>query len=589
MTIYTAPGVATVPTGGVTGQVLTKTSSADYATAWQTPSTGGGVSATANGISTSNTAAQNATALNALIGSSGPLANGGTLLCDWVGTAQFDPGSSGFTPNAANLNVRGLGWSTVMKMGGAAINTTSTYLPLFTLNGSAQSIDVADIMLQGPDTLGTGGRVTLIGHTGTGGRVKARNTYFKNMSFGIQLNATNPNTSVDAEGCLFEGYGTGAAQYASQGIGCFEGGGTVQAWVPYKRISVRNCRFTKFGDPSGGSLAHAIYCYETWGLHVEGCEFDNPASGDTGYCIQHYGDPGFSGTTWIAQESLVANCKFGADLGNCRGMFTNSVYPTTIKGCDFQRSSGGTEDIYTAFDALIEGCTFNHHGSQNISTFNAGTVLVTDCKFKGVVGGGCASVYVNATGAIVDVENCQFAGATGANGYYLLMNAAGEIRASNCRFDGVPNYVFRSFAAGKASIIDSKFANTGGVACIANATAALAELHVWGNDFSNSSSSTFELTVTPTILDIANNYGSTGFLTRNSGVASIADGGTISHGLGNTSLPITPSKYMISPTNAAHIVAVTARSSTTLTVAVKVASTGAAVTAAENVAWSAEM
>jgi hypothetical protein len=38
----TGPAGPGVPTGGTTGQVLTKTSSSDYATAWQTPSGGGG-------------------------------------------------------------------------------------------------------------------------------------------------------------------------------------------------------------------------------------------------------------------------------------------------------------------------------------------------------------------------------------------------------------------------------------------------------------------------------------------------------------------------------------------------------------------
>lgn len=66
---------------------------------------------------------------------------------------------------------------------------------------------------------------------------------------------------------------------------------------------------------------------------------------------------------------------------------------------------------------------------------------------------------------------------------------------------------------------------------------------------------------------------------QGSGTASIANGNTISHGLGRT-----PTAATITPTVAKRLASITAKSSTTLTVSLH-DDTGAAITVAENVNW----
>lgn len=66
------------------------------------------------------------------------------------------------------------------------------------------------------------------------------------------------------------------------------------------------------------------------------------------------------------------------------------------------------------------------------------------------------------------------------------------------------------------------------------------------------------------------------------GTASVADAGTIAHGLG-----LVPQRATVTPTVAGHIAAVTAVDGTNITVSLTVASTGAAVAVAENVRWTA--
>lgn len=74
-----------------------------------------------------------------------------------------------------------------------------------------------------------------------------------------------------------------------------------------------------------------------------------------------------------------------------------------------------------------------------------------------------------------------------------------------------------------------------------------------------------------------------GYVSRSAGVASVANAGTITHGLATT-----PTKYGTTGTVAKHTAVVTAVSTTTLTIGLH-DDTGAAVTVAENVAWWAEL
>lgn len=75
--------------------------------------------------------------------------------------------------------------------------------------------------------------------------------------------------------------------------------------------------------------------------------------------------------------------------------------------------------------------------------------------------------------------------------------------------------------------------------------------------------------------------GNIGYRTRNRGTSSVADGGTIAHGLAAA-----PTSYTLTATAANRTVAVTAANATNLTIALK-DNTGAAVTTPENVNWEA--
>lgn len=73
-----------------------------------------------------------------------------------------------------------------------------------------------------------------------------------------------------------------------------------------------------------------------------------------------------------------------------------------------------------------------------------------------------------------------------------------------------------------------------------------------------------------------------GYATESGGVASVADGGTIAHGLAAA-----PAVYLVTATAPGRSVAVNAVTSTTMTISLRDSTTGSPIAVSENVAWSA--
>lgn len=79
-----------------------------------------------------------------------------------------------------------------------------------------------------------------------------------------------------------------------------------------------------------------------------------------------------------------------------------------------------------------------------------------------------------------------------------------------------------------------------------------------------------------------------GYKAQTGGASSVANGGTIAHGLGDSFGGRVPRRYGITATVAGHIATVTAASGTSLTIALH-NHDGTAISAAENVSWWAEL
>lgn len=200
------------------------------------------------------------------------------------------------------------------------------------------------------------------------------------------------------------------------------------------------------------------------------------------------------------------------------------------------------------------------------------------------------SIYHHMSVVNVDVLDCT-------NGFYF---EAGEAGLTNCLAEGcvygfliAGNYVTLTNPVAKdcttnairitASAIGSKVIGgratgttyTDGIFINTGPTLA----RIWGFDLTDCTASDKKIdnTATGTVIQEC-----PGYVTRNAGVTSVADGGTISHGL-----VAAPTKYGATTTTADEYVAVTAVSSTTMTVALTKHDGTAGTTA--NVAWWAEV
>jgi hypothetical protein len=98
-----------------------------------------------------------------------------------------------------------------------------------------------------------------------------------------------------------------------------------------------------------------------------------------------------------------------------------------------------------------------------------------------------------------------------------------------------------------------------------------------GNDVRDNDTAGMSLVGAGNLID-----GNLGYVDRAGGVVSVADGGTISHGLATT-----PTRYGATTTTTGEFVSITAVSSTTLTVAIKKHDNTAGTT--QNIAWWAEV
>jgi len=164
----------------------------------------------------------------------------------------------------------------------------------------------------------------------------------------------------------------------------------------------------------------------------------------------------------------------------------------------------------------------------------------------------------------------------------------GVVAVGQCLFRGQSDTTaITLFEGDRVSIAENVFENDGAAIYVDSGSGTIASLSVSNNDFSQGSTS-LTLVTTPTSWRASDNYGSTGSRARNGGTANVTDNSTISHGLGATSAPITPSAYGVNPkSTSARFAGVSAASSTTLTVRLR-NSSGTAISSAEAVVLWAE-
>lgn len=294
---------------------------------------------------------------------------------------------------------------------------------------------------------------------------------------------------------------------------------------------------------------------------------------------------------WMNASNLYA---FG-NGGN--GIFTDAVATELVgetgrhnivnafsvrNGASGFRTSGDVEDVYTKIT--------NGYAEENVDGFEldaSGHVTLVNCSSRANTADGFEQFET-------DGRNDVFLGcdahANGAIGFRIASSSADLIgcRAENnttrdmevvqdgCKIMGGRYGQVRVAATSFRTLFQGvDFANASGTALTVQASAE--DTRIESCDFTNVTGTKVNDAGTRTVF-----RDNLAYVTSSKGVTSVADGGTIAHGL-----VAAPTKYGATTTTADEYLAITAASSTTLTVALTKHDGTAGTTA--NVAWWAEV
>jgi len=324
-------------------------------------------------------------------------------------------------------------------------------------------------------------------------------------------------------------------------------------------LSIINCGIKNCRHGAGLRLSICDYTY------ISGCRFQD--NGTVGAAFQ--GDHSFIRNS--THYRVLGNSYLNAtDTGTAQdGVTYSQVIGNTYENCGIgvtasnSATEGSSPGAASSFNTIIGNSIKGKGGGTNsngikVSTF--GNTTPGNIKNVTIVG----NVISNCDRAmwIDEVDRCTvssniLADAAGSNKQLLILATTGT--------------------STDVKIVENTFYNTTNRG-ISFSVGTITNVDIYSNTFT---------TVTtpiggslPASARVRNNRG---YATENGGTASVADAGTISHGLSAT-----PTKYHITPTVAGRFVSVTAVSSSTLTIALK-DSSGAAVSIAENVVWYAEV
>ena len=500
-------------------------------------------------------------------------AGGGIIFCPRA-TYGFD-GTTPLTVGEKHVLLVGEGaGATTLKV----VGTPTTAHKLFSLTGNAGKVTLIDLTVEGPTTMGVGGRFDVVeanaqvGHTG-GGWLKAERCRFYRFTTALRVTgaATNWLGLIEAQNCEFEGYGgtgdTKSTPVLTVGYGAGARG---------RLLRLHDCVFKNFGD-SATSLDHGVYVYPDWDVDIRGCEF--VSSVGTGYCIQIYDSAGTITAANTSRHQKIVGNRFGPGAG--RGVTTGRA--------------SGTADPHP----LIQSNTFE--GTVSWIVFNRGSARIIDNDFVG--SGVFSGIQVNSgsPGAPVpmeikqnritgDVTKCI---ATGEGEYHITgnffdsdasrhvsleSNGVGSVvvATDNIHKGTVSGYTYAlNPLDGTLELRGNRIAVTGS-AFVVDAGATASTLKVYDNEFLQTGSSGV-LTATPATYKRARNTGA-----AEAGATSVANGGTITH-----ALKAAPTQVRVTPSVAGEMVAVTAVTATNFTVAIQKHDGTAGTT--QTVYWEAEV
>jgi hypothetical protein len=492
-------------------------------------------------------------------------AGGGTVFFP-SGTYKLTGAGGGAISLGDRIRLLGVGAGSSIR---SAENPTSD-LGLFVVDTGA-TVVVEALRIVGPDTYGSGGQVIAVQGANGAARIIARDCVFSRLTYAIKVWADSV-TAVELYGSEIDGAGLAVS---GQALGVLHAGGVGSELV------VADCSLHHLGSrTTNPNQAHALYIYQSVSTLISGSRF---LAHEDGRYVQFFGGTG------NARYALIEGCRFGPMSTHNVAAQTNPTVQTVIDGCVFDVAR---KAVSLLGDAVISACRFGGDDAGNFCQIEPGSnaalsVLIEDCYFGG---SNFDDINLVSTGAVnARVRGCVFESAATYHVHVDVMCTNLSLSVEGCSFLGTS-------AAGSAlnleggetvHVVGNRFQNANR-AIDTGESSAPTTLYFAENDFSQAGES-LRLRTQPTSWQGHNNYGAVGYTTRNGGTVTIADGGTIDHGLGSTATgaSITPTRFGLTPRTGKRIVAVTTVSATTLTIELQ-DNAGAAVTVPESVTWWAE-
>lgn len=479
----------------------------------------------------------------------------------------FDVGAFGGALNANTVQPPTSGY--LKLIGDHRMTTTIRFGPegattnVIFANVSAGQITTQDLTIQGPDTLGAGGRAMGV-QVGVAGLARFVSARVRRCSDCTLVNAASSVGGIDADFTIFEGYGTVNPTIC---VGAYDGG--AGAYNPTKRVRLNRCEFFNFGDPAGGNLYHAIYVDASFDLDVDQGTFRTPAGTSTGNVIQHYDT--VTTAARAAPMSAIRNSYFARDLGNMTGILTNYQGLTKIVGCTFDQPLGTAVGVNGP--TIVDDCLFISSTAGNgvglvrtVAQDAAGlpwSLQMTNSVFTM----NATSAYAfelshSAAASNFHIYANTFQGAaSNVPSYIIIFGAAvvgGELAITDNDFTGLPNRLF--WAASDTTHPTFSFCRNR--VLIGNSTVfrfdvGVSNPNILDNEFSQGSGAAgvFSGANAPSpSANIARNAGLFPYKTENAGASTQTPGAvstvTIAHGLGATGRIVIPTRMTVQPGDA---------------------------------------
>lgn len=266
----------------------------------------------------------------------------------------------------------------------------------------------------------------------------------------------------------------------------------------------------------------------------------------------HFGSPACKGNTINCNQCY--NCAIGTVYGSSTGVHSED---TTITGNTIYGSTSDAIISLRLMDGItvIDNTIINSGNARMLDAYPNGGLaanIVTRLKLSGNTFRGINTAYIRFKGLIESIisDNIFISGEGGSSPYSVLWLYA----EANDRFSNVEikdNHFYMTRAGSRKSINLQNF----------NTYGTQGQLVISGNQLEGTGTVIMNYTQYPNLIMHHN----TGWKTDNKGVtANVADGGTITHGLG--AMPV---GAKVTPSVAGELVSVTALGAANFTVAIK--------------------